>query len=178
MNIDRNFAKILWDYNQCEQEFVTSDFIFVMCSYNLDVANHAYHLFQKKLGQKIVLSGGIAHQNDLLDTGWNRPEAHIFRDRLLALGADEDCIIIEDQATNCGENIQFTKAILQQKMPEVKTGLITQKPYMGRRAYATACKQWPKINWRVNTPAISYEDYVKYTTKSVLLIFSLVIHGV
>jgi uncharacterized SAM-binding protein YcdF (DUF218 family) len=159
--LDRPAVEILWDYNHLKQPLHKADFLFVMCSYNLDIANYAHILFQQKMGEKIVLSGGIAHTDDLLNTDWDRPEAHVFKDRLVELGMAESNIIIEDKATNTGENVLFTKTLLAEKLPEATTGLIVQKPYMERRAYATAMKQWRSVDWRVTSPNISYQNYVK-----------------
>jgi len=76
-------------------------------------------------------------------------------------GNKEENIVIEDQSRNTGENIQFTKKILEGRDPELKTGLILQKPYMERRAYATAMKQWPEIEWQVTSPNVTYDDYIE-----------------
>ena len=158
--LDRPLAKVLWDYNHLNHAFTPADFIFVMCSYNLDVADYASILFMQKRGKFIVLSGGVAHSDDLLHTTWDEPEAQVFKDRLMELNIAEDKIIVEDKATNCGENVEFTKNLLIEKNKEVNTGLIVQKPYMERRAYATAMKQWPEVEWKATSPNISYEDYI------------------
>jgi hypothetical protein len=136
--LDRPLAQKLWDYNHMKQALRPADFLFVMCSYNLDVADYTDILFMQKMGKFIVLSGGLAHQTDMLRTGWSDPEAHVFKERLMELGGKEKDIIIEDKSTNCGENVTFTKELLKDNDPEVQTGLIIQKPYMERRALATA----------------------------------------
>jgi uncharacterized SAM-binding protein YcdF (DUF218 family) len=131
-----------------------------MCSYNLAVAEHAYILFRQKMADFVVLSGGVAHTDDLLITDWDEPEAAVFRDRMVEIGMDPKKIIVEDQSTNCGENVQMTKALLTEKDKEVASGIIVQKPYMERRALATAEKQWPEVDWQVSSPIISYDDYI------------------
>ncbi len=158
--LDRPLAKILWEYNQLNKPIRKSDFIFVMCSYNLAVADYAYILFRQKMGDFMVLSGGIAHQGDLVETPWDQPEAIVFRDRMIEIGMEPSKIIIEDKATNCGENVQFTKLLLQDRHPPLSTGIVVQKPYMERRAFATVEKQWPEIQWKVSSPNISYEAYI------------------
>lgn len=162
--LDRPRAQMLWDYNHLKKPLKRADFIFVMCSYNLSVAEYAYIMFRQNMGKFIVLSGGIAHQTDLLRTPWDEAEAVVFKKRLVEIGMPASKIIIEDQAQNCGENISFTKKILEEKyrtnLEGLKTGLIVQKPYMERRAYAAATKQWPEIEWSVTSPNISYEDYI------------------
>jgi len=158
--LDRPLAKTLWDYNQLNKPMRKSDFIFVMCSYNLAVAEHAYILFRQRMGDFVVLSGGIAHQGDLVETPWDEAEAIAFRDRMIEIGMEPSKIIIEDKATNCGENVQFTKALLEDRDPPLTTGIVVQKPYMERRAFATVEKQWPEIQWQVSSPNISYDDYI------------------
>lgn len=158
--LDRPLAQTLWDYNQLNKSVRKSDFIFVMCSYNLAIADYAYILFRQKMASFVVLSGGIAHKGDLIETPWDKPEAIVFRDRMLEIGMDASKIIIEDKATNCGENVQLTKALLKDREPPLTTGIIVQKPYMERRAYATAQKQWPEIQWQVSSPNISYSAYI------------------
>lgn len=161
MTTNRDLALTLWNYNQLNHGLGPADFIFIMCSYNLDVADRAHELLEQKMGNFIAVSGGIAHQGELIETPWNKPEAVVFKNRLIELNIPADKIIVEDQATNCGENVQFTKAILTQNYPNLKSGVIVQKPYMERRAYATACKQWPEIDWKVTSPTISYEAYIE-----------------
>lgn len=158
--LDRPPAQILWDYNHLNQALKPADFIFVMCSYNLDIADYAGILFAQKMGKFIVLSGGVAHSNDLLRTDWDDPEAVVFKERLIERGVPAQKIIIEDKATNCGENVLFTKELLADN-DDLKTGLIVQKPYMERRAYATATQQWPEMGWQVTSPNISYENYIE-----------------
>lgn len=159
--LDRPLALTLWDYNHLNQPLRPADFLFVMCSYNLEVADRANILFQQKMGKFIALSGGEAHLTDLLRTDWDEAEAIVFKKRLQSLCVSPSDIVVEDKATNCGENIAFTKEILKDREPAVTTGLIVQKPYMERRALATAEKQWPEIEWQVTSPNTSYEDYIK-----------------
>lgn len=158
---DCDLARILWDYNCLNQQNIKSDFIFLMCSYNLDVADHAYNLFLKNLAPIILISGGVAHSDDLLNTGWTKPEAHVFQNRLIELGMNSENILIEDKATNCGENIQFSKPIVEKNLPYAKTAIVTQKPYMARRALASVEKQWPEMNWHCNALIAFYEEYMK-----------------
>ena len=159
MTSDRDLALILWSYNNLKQDLKPADFIFVMCSYNLEIADRAYQLFEDKMGDFIAVSGGVAHQDDLLSTGWNDPEAVVFQNRLLELGVPPEVIVLEDKAQNCGENIQFTKRILEER--SLKSGLIVQKPYMERRAFATAEKQWSDMSWQVTSPSVSYDAYAQ-----------------
>lgn len=153
-------AHILWKYNQLNQKLYRADFIFVMCSYNLIVADRVAELFHDGMGDFIAVSGGIAHQGDLVETPWEQPEAIVFTERLIELNVPKDKIIIEDKAQNCGDNVQYTKAILKERDLNLKTGIVVQKPYMERRAIGTCEKQWPEITWQVTSPNVNYEAYL------------------
>lgn len=158
--LDRPHAQILWNYCQLKQPLASADFILVLCSYNLNIADYAYILLQQKMGKKIVLSGGMVQTPDMLIVDWDDPEAIVFRNRLVELGMNKKDIIVEDKATDTTENLQLTKALLAKELPEVVTGLIVHKPYMERRSYMTACKEWSEINWKITSPVISYEKYI------------------
>ena len=158
--LDRPHALILWDYLVLKQSLAPADFIFVMCSYNLNIADYAYILFQQGMGKKIVLSGGMVQTRDILIADWDDPEAVVFKNRLIELGMNKNDIIIEDKAEDTTQNAQYTRDLLAKELPEVTTGLIVHKPYMKRRAYMTACKEWPEITWKTTSPIISYEKYI------------------
>lgn len=48
-------------------------------------------------------------------TGWSRTEAEIFAERAVARGVPPTAILTETKATNTGENIRFTQALLREK---------------------------------------------------------------
>jgi hypothetical protein len=158
--LDRPHAQILWDYLQLNQPLVKADFLFVMCSYNLNIADHAHILFQQGMGEKIVLSGGPVQTEDILINDWDDPEAIVFKNRLVEIGMKAENIIVEDRAEDTTQNAQLTKELLAEELPEVSTGLIVHKPYMERRAFMTTCQEWPEIEWRVTSPIITYEKYI------------------
>jgi uncharacterized SAM-binding protein YcdF (DUF218 family) len=68
-------------------------------------------------------------------------------------------ILIENRSTNTGENILFTRQLLQEKGLDPQSFILVQKPYMERRTYATFQKQWPGKTVYVTSPQISFEKY-------------------
>lgn len=48
----------LWDYMQLKHELKPADCLFVMCSNDVRVAEHAAKLYHQKLAPLIVFSGG------------------------------------------------------------------------------------------------------------------------
>lgn len=54
----------LWDYMQLKHELKPADCLFVMCSNDVRVAEHAAKLYHQKLAPLIVFSGGEGRFTD------------------------------------------------------------------------------------------------------------------
>lgn len=152
-------AKKIWNYHHINHKLEKADAIFVLGSHDLRVADFGAKLFLKGYAPSIIFSGGVAHQGDLLKTCWNKSEAEIFAERAIRLGVPKDKIVIENKATNTGENVKFTEKILNIKHLNFKSFIIVQKPYMERRAYATIKVYWPNKKIIVTSPPIEFEEY-------------------
>lgn len=48
-------------------------------------------------------------------TGWSRPEAEVFAEKAIELGVPPSAVLTETKATNTGENIRFTQALLRER---------------------------------------------------------------
>ncbi|MEM6812494.1 MAG: YdcF family protein [Pseudomonadota bacterium] len=156
---ERELAKQLWDYNYIRDvDIGSADLLLVMGSNDLRVPHYAAEIAKQYSFDFTVCSGSIAHCDDLLSTGWDKSEAEIFADIMQQHGVEN--IIQERKATNTGENLTFTKQVLQGMNVQIQTGVLVQKPFMLRRVIATAKKQWPEVKWKVTAQDISYEDYV------------------
>jgi len=152
-------AKKIWDYHHLNHKLKKADSIFVLGSNDIRVAEYGARLFLEGNAPLIIFSGGIAHKNDLLKTQWKKSEAETFSKRAMELGVPKDKIIIENKATNTGENIQFTEKILKEKGINLKSFIIVQKPYMERRAFATIKVYWPNKDIIVTSPPVDFKDY-------------------
>lgn len=149
-------AKILWDYNNLNQPVKKSDAILVLGSNDIRVAERGAELFLQGFAPYISLSGNVGRLSK--DT-FNKPEAEIFADVSVKMGVPQDKIIIENKSINTEENIIFTRNLLKEKGLSFNSFIVVQKPYMGRRAYATFKKQWPDVDIIVTAPQISFEEY-------------------
>jgi len=158
MTVEHN-AKILWDYHHMNHNLVPSDCILVMCSHDTRVAEYASELFLRGFASVILFSGGIAHEDDLLSTGWKKPEAEVFAEVAMSRGVPAESIITETTSKNCGENIINSRTLLGTMNIEVEKIIIVQKPYMERRAFATIRKLWPEVDTVVTSPQIAFEEY-------------------
>lgn len=151
-------AKILYDFHNQNRTTISTDFMLVMGSHDLRVASHAASLFLQGKAPFLICSGGYGKITKSL---WNNTEAETYAQICIENGVPKDKILIENKSTNSGENFNFTKKLLESHNIKVSTGTIVCKNYLSRRALATAKKQWPEIEWFIETPNLSFEEYIK-----------------
>ncbi len=150
-----SLAKIIWDYHHMNHSVRKADCILVLGSNDIRVAERGAELFQKGFAPLVVFSGGTGR----LTAGWEHAEADLFARHAMELGVPAERILIENQSRNTGENILFTRRLLEGKGLDPGRILLVQKPYMERRAYATAAKVWPDKEFTVTSPVFSFDDY-------------------
>ncbi|USD31586.1 MULTISPECIES: YdcF family protein [Vibrio] len=150
--------EILWEYMQLSQPLQQSDCLFVLGSNDVRVAEYAAKLYLEGWAKKIIFSGG---QGRLTDGLFDQSEAHTFAAIARDLGVPASDIILEDKATNTGENVLYTAKVLDKLNLDLRSFILVQKPYMERRAYATFIKQWPNTveSVCVTSPKTMFVDY-------------------
>jgi uncharacterized SAM-binding protein YcdF (DUF218 family) len=124
--------------------------------HDLRVADWAAQLWLEGWAPRLVLSGGLGYYTSKI---WCEPEAHKFQRIALEKGVRADAIFIEDQSTNSGENVAFTRALLQREGILLRRAICVQKPYMERRVLLTLTKQWPGCEFQLASPPIPFERY-------------------
>lgn len=149
-------AKKVWDYHQMNRPLQKADCIFVLGSHDTRVAERAADIYLQGLAPLLIFSGGLGRLTKDL---WSETEAELFAKIALQKGVSENDILTENRSTNTGENILFTRQLLQEKELNPQSFILVQKPYMERRTYATFQKQWPGKTVYVTSPQISFEDY-------------------
>ncbi|QUI32418.1 YdcF family protein [Streptomyces alfalfae] len=103
-----------------------------------------------------------------------RGEAEHYRERAIELGVPSDAILVEPRARNTGENIRFSRALLEERGVPVSSALLVSKPYEERRAYATARKLWPEVEWVSASASMAFAEYVDSIGDARLVIDMLV----
>ena len=156
MNEVDKLAKVIWDYHHLNHKLEKADCIFVLGSHDTRVAEYAADLFLKDYAPYIIFSGGLGN---LTKETFPKPEADIFADIATKKGVPPEKILIESKSANTGENVEFTKKLLDEKGLNFDTFILVQKPYMERRTFATFKKVWPEKKFIVTSPPISFEDY-------------------
>jgi hypothetical protein len=137
-------ARTLYDYLRLGLAPAPSDIMLVFGSIDLDAATYAAELWHAGYSRsgKVIISGGIAHTDDLLATGWDDTEARVFADEMMRRGVPEEAIILEPEATNTGENVRYCARIVEHEgLP--RDSILIVGSYMERRILATFEKQWP-----------------------------------
>jgi uncharacterized SAM-binding protein YcdF (DUF218 family) len=154
-------ANLLWHYHHLHHTLSKADAILVLCSHDLAVAERGARLFLEGWAPLLIFSGGLGTITKQL---WHEPEADQFAAVARRLGVPAEKILVENQSTNTGENVLFTKRLLNEKQLDLRKIIVVQKPYMERRSYATFKKVWPDIELVVTSPQVSFDEYLgKYT---------------
>jgi len=137
-----------------------SDAIVALGSNDVRVAHHAADLFLAGLAPVLVFSGGVGALTAGQYGGVS--EADAFADIAVARGVPRAAILVEGASTNTGENIRFTRALLEARGVAHASLILVQKPFMERRTLATFLAQWgapPTPAFAVASPRIALDDY-------------------
>ncbi len=149
-------AQIIWDYHHLNHSLEKSDLILALGSNDIRVAEYAADLYLQGFAPILMFSGNVGM---LTKDQFSKPEAEVFADVARRKGVPESAIILEPESTNTGENIDFSRRILDERGIDPGSIILVQKPYMERRAYATFRQRWPEKHPIVASPPISFSEY-------------------
>ncbi|MFF4649339.1 YdcF family protein [Streptomyces sp. NPDC001380] len=150
-------ARLLWDFHQMGHTPRPCSVGIGLGSHDLGVADAAVDLYRRGMMPLIVFTGATSRTTQAL---MPRGEAAHYRERALELGVPDSAILVELHARNTGENITLSRALLEEAGVEVSSVLLISKPYEERRAYATARKLWPEVEFVMASTPMSFEGYV------------------
>jgi len=146
--------QIIWDFCVQRDNLSPADFLLVLGTREISHANHAASLYKLGLAKKVAVTGGNA--KGTLDDHFT--ESARMKAVLLNHHVPNEVIIMENKSANTGENFLFSKKVIADKV--VHRGIIVAKPYMTKRALATAKKVWSEIQWQVTAQDISLDEYL------------------
>ncbi|WP_134653472.1 YdcF family protein [Streptomyces sp. H23] len=150
-------AQRLWDFQQMGHEPRPCSVAVGLGSHDLGVADTTADLYHRGMAPLIVFTGATSRTTR---ERMPRGEAEHYRDRAIELGVPADVIIVESEARNTGENIRFSRALLEEHHVAVSSILLVSKPYEERRAYATARHLWPEVDCVSASTPMSFAEYV------------------
>ncbi|WP_405703344.1 YdcF family protein [Streptomyces sp. NBC_00069] len=150
-------AEVLWDFHQMHHAVRPCSVAVGLGSHDLGVADATVALYKQGMAPLIVFTGATSRTTlSRMPHG----EAVHYRERALELGVPSVDIMVEPRARNTGENIQFTRDLLAEASIEVSSVLLVSKPYEERRAYATARKLWPDVDFVSASTPMTLQEYV------------------
>jgi uncharacterized SAM-binding protein YcdF (DUF218 family) len=164
-------AKVIWGYHQMRHDVHPCSAAIGLGSHDLGVATFAAELYHGGLFPVVVFSGATSPTTA---ARFPRGEAVHYREHAVSLGVPDSAILVEPQAGNTGQNIDFSRTLLQAAGVPVESLLLISKPYMERRAYATCRKIWPEIAITCASEPLDFDDYVKSIGDERLVIDMLV----
>ncbi|MEC3916359.1 YdcF family protein [Nocardia sp. CDC160] len=131
----RSAVEILWDYNQLHHEPRPVDVGIGLGGHDFGVATYTADLYH----------------------------AVHFRERAIELGVPTEAILVEPNATNTGDNIDFTRALLTEHgyLDSIKSVMLISRPYQQRRSYAICRKRWPEVDVICGSLPLALDDYVE-----------------
>jgi uncharacterized SAM-binding protein YcdF (DUF218 family) len=150
-------AQLVWDYHQMHHALKPCSVAVGLGSHDLSVATAAAEAHQAGLVPLIVFTGA---NSPTTRTRFPEGEAVAYRKHALALGVPADAVLVEPNATNTGQNITYSRKLLEEAGVDVSSILLVSKPYEQRRAYATARKMWPGVEIVCTSAPMELPEYV------------------
>lgn len=164
-------AQLLWDYHQMHHELRPCSVAIGLGSHDLGVAETTVDLYKRGMTPLIVFTGATSPTTK---ERMPRGEAVHYRERALELGVPSSAVLVEPKARNTGENISFSKVLLEEAGADVSSVLLVSKPYEERRAYATACSLWPGVQFVSASTPMTLKVYVESIGSTQLVVDMLV----
>ncbi|MFE5977903.1 YdcF family protein [Streptomyces sp. NPDC056460] len=154
---DWSDAHILWAFQQMGHEPRPCSVGIGLGSHDLGVADATVDLYRRGMFPLIVFTGATSRTTE---ERMPKGEAEHYRERALGLGVPASAILVEPNARNTGENVRFSRSLLDDHGVQVSSILLVSKPYEERRAYATARKLWPEVDVVSASTDMRLEEYV------------------
>ncbi|MGV9404071.1 YdcF family protein [Streptomyces sp. NPDC003667] len=161
----------LWDYHQMGHTPRPCSVAIGLGSHDLGVAETAVDLYKRGMAPLLVFTGATSPTTR---ERMPRGEAVHYRERALELGVPDSAVLVEPRARNTGENIRFSRELLEEAGVDVSSDLLISKPYEERRAYATARQPWPAVEIVSASSPMTLEEYADSIGDARLVIDMLV----
>ncbi|WP_106402276.1 YdcF family protein [Actinocorallia populi] len=157
-DVYRSDVETLWDYHQLNHPLRPVDVGIGLGSHDPGVAVRAAELFHRGLFPLVVFTGANAPTTI---ARFPRGEAVHYREHALRLGVPPEAVLVETEAANTGQNIEFTRRLLASEGVEARSAVLISRPYQQRRAYATARKLWPGLDVVCTSRPLPLDEYVQ-----------------
>ncbi|MFJ6704581.1 MULTISPECIES: YdcF family protein [unclassified Streptomyces] len=150
-------AQTLWDFQQMGHQPRPCSVAVGLGSHDLGVADTTAELYHRGMFPLVVFTGATSRTTQ---ERMPRGEAEHYRERAVELGVPAEAILVEPEARNTGDNIRFSREVLEEVGVPVSSVLLVSKPYEERRSYATARKLWPGVEWVCASTPMTLTEYI------------------
>ncbi|MEU1840804.1 YdcF family protein [Micromonospora chersina] len=150
-------VETLWRYHDMHHKLRPCDVGIGLGSHDLGVAVVATQLFHAGLFPWIVFTGANAPTTI---ERFPQGEAVHYREYAVEHGVPAASVLVEPQATNTAENLEYSRTLLAEREIPVRSVLIMSRPYQQRRAYATCRLMWPEVEVVCASNPLELDDYV------------------
>jgi hypothetical protein len=121
-------ALTLWNYHRLDHHIEPVDMVLILGSHDLRVGDRAAELYQQGLAPLFLFTGGFGNWTEGV---FDRPEAELISERAIEMGLPKERILLEPNATNTGENIKYSKVLLDAKGVKYQKGYCYSKTLHG-----------------------------------------------
>ncbi|GAA1997297.1 YdcF family protein [Nocardiopsis rhodophaea] len=155
---ERSDAKLIWDYHQMGHTLWPCCAAVVFGCHDIGVAEHAARLYEAGMFPVMVMTGA---SSPTTAEKFPEGEAVAYRRRAIELGVPAEAILTEERATNTGQNVEFSRQVLEENDRQASSLMLVTMPYMERRAYATCRKSWPEVEVVCSSQPVGFDEYVR-----------------
>ena len=142
MAVDPELINAINHYLLVRTEIVPADLCFVFGTRHgvLEFADETARLWHEQYFPHVLISGGAT-------LGEVRSEASVIRGLLIERGVDAEAILVEERATNTGENVEFSLPIIDEAigLSNVESVIAVGKFRTSRRYLMTLQRHWPEV---------------------------------
>lgn len=139
-SLSAEFKKAVTDYLLVETELAPADLAIVFGSNGRQVlAERAAELYKKRLVKRILVTGGVKGV-------FKETEARDIQKRLIKMGIPSHHILVENKARNTGENVIYSKKLVQRRLglKKVNNIIAVGNVVASRRFIMTMKRHWPE----------------------------------
>ena len=152
-------AETLFDFMRCDDELEHCELALALGNHDEHVARHAAKLQLSGVVDRILFTGGLGKITSRL---WSEPEATRFARIARSMGVPDEAILTETESSNTGENIRYSKRVIEREGLGGKRAIVVDRPARSLRTKATLEAQWPDLDFLMSSPALGYQDYCAF----------------
>ncbi len=156
-------AEILWNYHHLNQAVTPGDCLIVFGSHDERVAERGAELYLEGTAPFILFTGGYGQLTRRI---WSITEAEHFAAIAKKRGVPSEDILLECNASHTGENIAFSRELLQKSGLPANHMIAVDKPSRERRTLAALQKQWQGPRFTITSPQYTWDEYLAFYAQS------------